>query len=342
MTTEAVQQSPAPSRRALLAGASGYMGQHVASELLSRGYRLVCLVREPASAAAREALTALVKRLPGAEFRVCDVTDASALLADGLQGEHFDVVVSCLAARGGGIKDAWLVDHQANLNLLAAARQARAAQFLLLSAICVQKPQLAFQHAKLAFEQALQNSGLDYCIVRPTAFFKSLAGQVARVQAGKPFLVFGDGQLTACKPIAEEDLATYMVDCIEDPHRSRQVLPVGGPGPAITPLEQGRLLFELSGRQPRFRHVPVRLFDAVIAGLSGLSGLAPGLRDKAEFARIGRYYATESMLWLDPQSGRYDAHATPAFGSVTLRDFYTRVLEQGLGGQELGEQAMFK
>jgi divinyl chlorophyllide a 8-vinyl-reductase len=54
---------------------------------------------------------------------------------------------------------------------------------VLLSAICVQKPELAFQHAKLAFERALIDSGLAYTIVRPTAFFKSLSGQVDRVSA---------------------------------------------------------------------------------------------------------------------------------------------------------------
>ena len=44
---------------------------------------------------------------------------------------------------------------------------------------------------------------------------------------------------------------------------------------------------------------------------------------KAELARIGRYYATESMLVLDPNTGRYDAPATPSTGNETLFDFYT-------------------
>ena len=72
-------------------------------------------------------------------------------------------------------------------------RQSRRArtQMVLLSAICVQKPLLAFQHAKLAFEKHLIKSGLTYSIVRPTAFFKSLSGQVERVRRGKPFLIFG-------------------------------------------------------------------------------------------------------------------------------------------------------
>ena len=39
-------------------------------------------------------------------------------------------------------------------------RDAGVSQVVLLSAICVQKPLLAFQHAKLAFEKALIESGL--------------------------------------------------------------------------------------------------------------------------------------------------------------------------------------
>lgn len=50
---------------------------------------------------------------------------------------------------------------------------------MLLSAICVQKPLLEFQRAKLKFEKELVEAGdINYSIVRPTAFFKSLAGQV--------------------------------------------------------------------------------------------------------------------------------------------------------------------
>lgn len=65
------------------------------------------------------------------------------------------------------------------MNVLETARQKGASHFVLLSAICVQKPLLEFQHAKLKFEGALQAAGdITYSIVRPTAFFKSLAGQV--------------------------------------------------------------------------------------------------------------------------------------------------------------------
>ena len=145
---------------------------------------------------------------------------------------------------------------------------------------------------------------MAYSIVRPTAFFKSLSGQVERVRRGRPFLVFGDGRLTACKPISDGDLAEYLADCLEDDRLRGRVLPIGGPGEAITPRQQGEALFALLGRAPRFRAVPVALLDGV-AGVLGAAGrLVPSLAEKAELARIGRYYATESMLVLDPASGR--------------------------------------
>ena len=85
-------------------------------------------------------------------------------------------------------------------------------------------------------------------------------------------------------------------------------------------------LFALLGRKPHFRHVPVALLDGIIATLAAAARLAPSLADKAELARIGRYYATESMLLLDPDTGRYDAAATPATGTDTLFDYYKAVL----------------
>ena len=317
----------------LLAGATGYIGRAVAAELVGRGYRVVALVRGTSDRSGAPGL-------PGCEVRVARVTDPAELevaLADLRAG----AIVSCVASRNGAPDDAWRVDYRANQHLLSAADRLGADKFILLSAICVQKPLLAFQHAKLAFEKELQESGLDYSIVRPTAFFKSLSGQIERVRQGKAFIVFGNGTETACKPIGERDLASFMADCLEQNRFRNRVLPIGGPGDALTPREQGALLFELTGMPPKYRKVPAGMFDAVIALLAPFARLSPKLAAKAEFARIGRYYATESMLLWDAENGRYDAGATPATGTETLRDHYARMLREGPAGQELGDHKLF-
>lgn len=327
-------------RRVFVLGGTGTIGRATVRALVQRGHEVVCFIRPRAGVGAALAANDSVRLLAGASVRFGNVADPVSLAQDGFRGEPFDVLLSCLASRTGAPKDAWAIDHQAHLHALVAAQQAGATQVVLLSAICVQKPLLAFQHAKLAFEKALIESGLNYSIVRPTAFFKSLSGQVERLKKGKPFLVFGDGTLNACKPISDDDLGAYLADCLDDASRHHRVLPIGGPGDAITPRQQGEHLFALLGQPPRFRQVPVALLDAIIAVLATPGRVVPLLAAKAELARIGRYYATESMLVLDPASGRYDAAATPSTGSDTLFNFYARLV-RGEISAERGDHAVF-
>ncbi len=332
-------RSPNP-RRVFVLSATGTIGRATVCALLRCGHDVVCFVRPRAGVNGALAPDDSARLLAGATVRFGDVTDPASLARDGFQGERFDALVSCLASRTGAPRDAWAIDHQAHVHALEAAQAAGVSQVVLLSAICVQKPLLAFQQAKLAFEKVLVESGLAYSIVQPTAFFKSLSGQIERVKRGKPFLVFGDGTLTACKPISDDDLADFLSGCLDDASCRQRVLPIGGPGPAITPRQQGEYLFALLGRPPRFKQVPVALLDAVIGVLGTAGRVVPALAAKAELARIGRYYATESMLVLDPATGRYDAAATPSTGTETLFDFYAGLVS-GAIAPERGDHAVF-
>jgi divinyl chlorophyllide a 8-vinyl-reductase len=332
---------PRRHERVFVVGATGYIGKFVVRELVARGYDVVSFARERSGVGSMTRADETRAQLQGSEVRFGDVSNMESLMKNGICGEHFDVVVSCLTSRNGGVKDSWNIDYQATRNALDAGKAAGATHFVLLSAICVQKPLLEFQRAKLKFEQELKESGLTWSIVRPTAFFKSIAGQVESVKKGKPFVTFGNGELTSCKPISESDLARFIADCLEDSEKQNKILPIGGPGRAISHKEQGEMLFELLGRTPKFKYMPIQMFDVIIPLMSLLAKIFPKLQDKAEFARIGKYYCSESMLVLNPQTGKYDADMTPSYGSDTLRDFYKRVLKEGIAGQELGEHSMF-
>lgn len=325
-----------PSKgRALLLGATGTIGRATLVALQAAGWSVVCLGRSrpgpeidwvpcdmASQASVFEALKKAVLTWQGANESTSLANANQSLHSPAEGSEHPAVaIVSCMASRTGAPADAWAIDHDAHQHVLKAAGVLGIRQFVLLSAICVQKPRLAFQKAKLAFEQSLIASGLDYSIVRPTAFFKSLTGQVERVRSGKPYLVFGNGRLTACKPISDHDLAEFIAGCLTDPARRNRILPIGGPGPAITPREQAEHLFAALGRPVRIRSVPIALLDGIVGVLSLLGLVVPALAAKAELARIGRYYASESMLVWDEASQVYDAQATPETGSQTLPDF---------------------
>ena len=334
-------RSKAPADiRVLVVGATGYIGKFVVRELVKRGYDVVAMAREKSGIGGKAGKEDTMKEFPGAEVVFGDVTDMESLKKAGF-AKPVDVVVSCLASRTGGIKDSNLIDYQATANAMNAGRQSGAQHFVLLSAICVQKPLLEFQRAKLKFEKELMEAGdITYSIVRPTAFFKSLAAQVEIVKDGAPYVMFGDGKLAACKPISERDLAAFIADCVTMDDKVNKVLPIGGPGPALTALDQGQLLFDLTGKKPFFFPVPVAVMDGAIGLFDWLASIFPSLEDSAEFAKIGKYYAVESMLQMDA-NGRYSDAATPEYGNDTLEEFFKDVLENGLAGQELGDQAVF-
>ena len=80
--------------------------------------------------------------------------------------------------------------------------------------------------------------------------------------------------------------------------------------------------------------------DAIIAVLQAVGRFSPAMASKAELARIGRYYATESMLVWDRDRQCYSESDTPSFGSQTLQDHY-RAMAAGLIGDQRGAHAVF-
>nr|CAD1833353.1 unnamed protein product [Ananas comosus var. bracteatus] len=322
--------TPSPSLRSknpsdvtvLVTGATGYIGRFVVRELLRRGFAVVAVARERSGIRGRDGPDRTLSLLSGASVVFSDVADPAALDRSlSALGRRVDAVVCCLASRSGGVRDSWKIDYAAARNTLLSARRLGAAHFVLLSAICVQKPLLEFQRAKLKFESELQSlaaadENFTFSIVRPTAFFKSLGGQVETVKGGKPYVMFGDGRLCACKPISEEDLASFIVDCVLDEDKINKILPIGGPGKALTPLEQGRCC---SAYWAESRSVPV------IGGCGGVW-------EDRKVLRRGEYASARSG------DREYSAEKTPSYGKDTLEDFFARVIKEGMAGRNWGSK----
>ena len=325
--------------RVLLAGATGYIGQAVLRELVSAGHEVIALVRPGRALSVGTSDDAWKDQSDTVTFVEAAITpdeDWTAPLP------KTDVVISCLASRSGAPSDARLVEYEANRQLLTYAERVGVQHFVLLSAICVQMPRLAFQREKLRFEALLEASPVPATIVRATAFFRSLVGQFERVRAGKPFLLFSSGNLTAYKPISDRDLARFIVARAAESPGGTLILPIGGPGPALTPQDQGRLLCETLGQPFRSTSLPPEMFDWIRWLISPLGLVSRRIRDRMEFLRIAKFYATESMLCWDAEAKRYDAEATPEFGNDTLQDFYAKLASGEARPPERGEHSLFK
>jgi len=335
--------------KVVVVGATGYIGKAVVRESVARGYPTTAVVRDAARAKSEP-------KFAGANVVQADVCAAESL---GLPGAPFekgavDVVISCLASRSGSKKDSFAIDYQATLNCMEAARAAGARHFVMLSAFCVKSAEqqqpyaLQFQYAKKDMEAALrEQSDLTYTIVRPTAFFKSVSGQVEVVNGGGPFVYFdlGNDKCATCNPISEPDLAAALIDTIADEGKKNALWNLGGPDEGLSMREQGQLIADILGKEePKLLGVPIGIFNVIVDGLQGASDLCASLQessfvkekaafavdflgssseklaDAAEFGRIGRYYALEDMLTVDP-ADRY--------GKITLRQHYEKVAVEG-------------
>lgn len=99
---------------------------------------------------------------------------------------------------------------------------------------------------------------------------------------------------------------------------------------------------QILGKESKFWTAPVSLFDAIIGFLAFLGKFSKGADDAAELARIGKYYAVEDMLTVDPLVSppcdvccwtsvpvdhSYDLQER--YGKTTLRQHYERIAVEG-------------
>ncbi|MFT6396186.1 MAG: hypothetical protein ACJAYU_000929 [Bradymonadia bacterium] len=238
--------------RICVAGATGYLGQHVVAELVNREYDVHALARSTAKAAHLEEL--------GAHPHLVEVTQPETLqgVLDGVE-----IVVSSLGITrqrdGLRFED---VDFQANLNLLREAERAGVRRFVYVSVFRGQELRhTALVGAKERFVDALIESPIEHCVIRPTGFFSDLEEFLQMARRGRAWLI-GDGQ-QELNPIHGADLAAAIADSLET---NAEIVDVGGPE-TLTTQRMAELAFEAVGGSPKLSRVPQWLCNTVETGL---------------------------------------------------------------------------
>ena len=204
-TPSAAVRSARP-KRVLVLGATGSIGRATVGALVRRGHDVVCFVRPRAGIGGALTPEASANLLRGSAVRFGDVTDPQSLFA-----------MAFAASASMRWSRVWLraparrrTPGPSTIRLMSTRSPPRGKPGLRIWCCCRRS---AFRSRVWPFNTPSWRSrtsswrlALTYSIVRPTALFKSLSGQVDRVKRGRPFLVFGDGALTACKPISDDDL----------------------------------------------------------------------------------------------------------------------------------------
>ena len=174
-------------------------------------------------------------------------------------------------------KDSWDIDYQATLNALQAARQSGAAHFVLLSAICVQKPLLEFQRAKLKFEAALQVSTSSGSTHVPSV--QALPAGCSRHPCDLHAVQSWVQQTVPCPFFCtwRQDAATQLGPAVPDRwcSASTRAQVVGDLGCIPARRRQVTSATASSGRQPSSNPSPARCNFFMLSGSSGRHAAMP-------------------------------------------------------------------
>lgn len=236
-------------KRVLVAGASGYIGRYAAQAFKQRGWFVRAFVQDSEKLKrpgpfGEPALDGVVD-----EIVTGDATKPDTLhdIADGI-----DTVFSSMGLRsskpGLTYHD---VDFLGNINILHEAMRHDVHKFIYVSIFkAAEMIEMQIVKAHEDFVQALKNSGIDYSILRPNAYFPDMT-QFQKMAASGVIIWPGDGSLTI-NPIHGEDMGEICVDAVAPGY---QDIDIGGPD-IFTYKELFTLAFTSINKQPRIIFIP--------------------------------------------------------------------------------------
>ena len=147
--------------RVLVAGANGQVGQHIVRLLAERGHEVRAMIRDEDQAHKLREL--------GGETVVADLEGDVSHTVQGCDA----VIFSAGGGPGSGAEKKETVDKGGAMKLIEAAQEHGARRYVMVSAMGAADPDSGseamqpYLYAKAQADQTLQESGLDYTIVRP-------------------------------------------------------------------------------------------------------------------------------------------------------------------------------
>jgi NADH dehydrogenase len=270
----------------LVTGGTGFVGPHVIHALRARELPVRALVRKPARASRLAAW--------GVELATGDVTDPASVRA---ACEGVETVVHLVAIIRGRPESFERVMKEGTRNVVAAAQDAGVERFVLASALGLDersKDAVPYFAAKWEMERAVNESGLEHVIFRPSFVFGRDGGvlptfvRLARYAPATPIIGPGTQRL---QPIWVEDLAEYYALAVDEPAAANRTFELGGPDAVSWNEFWERLKRVLGVRRPSV-HVPFGLMRAQAAVTERLPG-APVTRDQLTMLQLGDNVVTD-------------------------------------------------
>ena len=257
----AADVEPRARPRVLVTGATGYVGGRLVPALLSRGYAVRCVVREP-----RKLENRPWRHLAGVEVVRAEVEHEEDLREQMRGCEAAYYLVHSMIAQGDAYRDH---DRKLASSFAAAARDAGVARIVYLGGLGELGDDLSEHLAsRREVEKELAATGVPVTTLRAamiigsgSASFEILRYLVEHL----PVMVTPRWVRTESQPISIRNVLHYLVTCLEVPETTGRTLDIGGPE-VVSYHRLMRVMAEARGLRPRIV-VPVPVLTPRLSSL---------------------------------------------------------------------------
>jgi uncharacterized protein YbjT (DUF2867 family) len=267
--------------KVFLTGATGFVGKHLLERLLVEGHAVRALVREPQTAVSAEH--------GKAELVAGDVVEGTGL-DEGMRGCDAVIhLVGIIMEKGTNTFER--VHHLGTRNVVEAAKRTGIKRFVQMSALGAHADgAAAYQTTKWKGEQEVRQSGIPFCILRPSLIFGPGDGFVTQMMAtmrSAPLFrpVPGDGT-PKFRPISIEDVTLCFLRALTTEAATDQTIDLGG----ADELTLNEVLAEIARcanvRKPAV-HIPMPLMVAGAIVMQKLLKNPPVTVDQLSMLREG-------------------------------------------------------
>ena len=249
----------------LVTGATGTIGSELLRQLAARGEKARALTRDPDHARVPDGVEVVRGDYHQPASVAAAMSGASALFAVGVLGPG---------------------DADADAALVAAARAAGVRRIVKLSAIGTGDPALGpVSNWHLGGEQAVQASGLEWTILRPSSFASNTLSWAAAIHSGNPVPnMTGTGTQGVIDP---RDVSEVAAETLLAPGHTGRLYTLTGPE-LLTTADQAATLSEVLGRPVPTVDVPPDALRAQFLEAGMSETYAEGVLAGTAYVRAGR------------------------------------------------------
>ena len=269
----------------LVAGSTGLLGNEICRQLATQQKPVRALVRKTSAPEKMNALKQIGCSLAEGDFK-----DKTSLI-NACRG--CDTVISTVSStlsrqEGDNIQT---VDHDGNLNLIAAAKETGVKHFIFISFRHQYAPENPLTEAKRTAEHAIISSGMNYTILQASIFMEVwLSPALGFNYPDHTAQIPGDGN-QPISFVSYKDVASFAAHSVYNPVVENMILEIGGPE-AMSPAQVIKEFEKISDHPFTVNYIPV----------AALKQQADGATDPLQkvFAGLMIFYANGDAIDMKP------------------------------------------